>query len=118
MADVLDHAQIMRNEKIGQVILVLQVHHQVDDLRLNRNIQRRDRFIADDQVGVQRQCPCDADALALAAGKFVRIGVHQRGTQPNPGEQRRHPILPLTRRAGAMNGQRLTNDVPGGHARV
>ena len=58
--------------------LVLQIHQQIDDLRLNRHIQRGHRFVADDQLRIERQRARDADALALAAGEFVRIRLHQR----------------------------------------
>ena len=40
VADVFHHRQIMGNEQIGEVELVLQVFEQVNDLRLDRHIQR------------------------------------------------------------------------------
>jgi hypothetical protein len=46
---------------------------QIDDLRLHGNIQRAHRLVADDQFRLDRQRARDADALALAAGKFMRI---------------------------------------------
>jgi hypothetical protein len=39
------------DEQIGQPELALQVLHQVDDLRLDRDVQRRDRLVADDEFG-------------------------------------------------------------------
>ena len=50
VADMLDHREIVRDEQIGQPELVLQVHQQVDDLRLDRHVERRDRLVADDQI--------------------------------------------------------------------
>jgi hypothetical protein len=44
----------------------LQVHHQVDDLRLDRDVQRRHRLVGHD-LGLERQRARDGDALALAA---------------------------------------------------
>ncbi len=70
---VVDHRQIVRDEQIGEAELVLQVLEQVEDLRLHRYVERRDRLVADQQVGIERQRPGDADALALAARKAVRI---------------------------------------------
>lgn len=65
----------MRNKKIGIAVMVLQVFHQVDDLCLNRNIQRTQRLIANNKFGIQRNGPRDADPLALPTGKFVGIAV-------------------------------------------
>jgi hypothetical protein len=45
-------ARIVRDEQVGQLELVLQVHQQVDDLRLDRDVERGDRLVADDQLRV------------------------------------------------------------------
>lgn len=50
VADMLDHRQVMGNEQVGNAQLRLQVLQQVDDLRLNRNVQCRDRLVAEDDV--------------------------------------------------------------------
>ena len=47
--------------------LALQVAEEVDDRRLHGDIERRHRLVADDEVGLHRQRPGDADALALPA---------------------------------------------------
>src|SRR5262245_28141192 len=39
MADVLDHPEIMGNEKVGEVHFLLQFLQEIDNLCLNRNIQ-------------------------------------------------------------------------------
>ena len=52
---------------------LLQVLEQVEDLRLDRDVERGDRLVADDEVRVQGERARDADALALAAGELVRI---------------------------------------------
>ena len=72
VAHVFDHGKIVGDEDIGQVQLLLDVLHQVEYLRLNGHIQRRDRLIADEQVGADAQRAGNAQALALAAGKLVR----------------------------------------------
>ncbi|MNP37060.1 hypothetical protein D3C76_1304840 [compost metagenome] len=53
VADIFDRAESVRNEQIGQIELLLQILEKVQDLSLNRYIQRRYRFIADDQLGLQ-----------------------------------------------------------------
>ena len=72
-ADMFHHAQIVRDKKIGQLEFLLQILQQVQYLRLDRHIERGHRFVADDELGVLSQGPRDADALALAAGKGVRV---------------------------------------------
>ena len=67
MTDMLHHRQIMGDEEIGQAQFALQVHHQVDHLRLHGDIERRHRFVGNDQPRFERQRPGDAEPLALAA---------------------------------------------------
>ena len=43
-----DHRQIVSDEKIGEFELFLQGKKKIGDLRLNRDIESGDRFIADD----------------------------------------------------------------------
>ena len=40
IANVFDHAEIMRDEQIGQMQFLLQFEQQVKDLGLNRNVER------------------------------------------------------------------------------
>jgi hypothetical protein len=47
---------------------------QLENLRLNCRIERRRRFVGDQQVRVSRQRHRDHDALVLAAREFVRVG--------------------------------------------
>ncbi|GAA0007739.1 hypothetical protein BRDID11002_77450 [Bradyrhizobium diazoefficiens] len=59
-----DHGEVVRDEEIGEAVLALQVDQQIDHLRLDRDVERGDRLVADDQARPQRERPCDADALA------------------------------------------------------
>ncbi len=118
MADVLDHGEVVGDEQVGELELVLQLHQQVDDLRLDRDVERRHRLIADDQLGIERQRAGDADPLALAAGEFVRIGVHRLGPEAGAFEQRGDALAALGRRADVVHDQRLAHDLARRHARV
>ncbi len=66
----------MGDEQIGEPVRGLQIVQQVEDLRLDRDVERRHRLVADDQFGVDGERPCDADALPLAAGEFMRVTLH------------------------------------------
>ena len=73
--DVADHAEVMRDEQVGQLQVLLQLLQQVDDLGLDGDVERRDRLVADDEVGRGGERAGDADPLPLAAGELVRIAV-------------------------------------------
>ena len=45
-----DHRQVVADEEIGQLELVLQIAHQVQDLRLHRHVERRRRLVAHDEL--------------------------------------------------------------------
>ena len=81
VGDVLNNGKVVADEEVGQLVLILQLVQQVDDLRLNGHIQRRDRLVADDKLGVERERTRDADTLALAAGELVRVAVLVEGLQ-------------------------------------
>ena len=72
VGDIPDDADIVRDEQIGQIFLLLQIQQQIDDLRLDGDIKRGDRLIADDKFRVQDQRAGNSDPLALTTGEFVR----------------------------------------------
>ena len=67
VSKILHHIEIMRDEQIGEVEFLLKIPKQVQDLRLNRHIQGRYRFITDDEFGIERKSTRNADPLTLAA---------------------------------------------------
>jgi hypothetical protein len=72
VGDVAHHRKIVRDEQVGQAELLLQRLQQIDDLRLDRHVERGDRLVENEQIGTQRQSTGNGDALALAAGEFTR----------------------------------------------
>src|SRR3984957_125777 len=48
-----DHREVVADEEIGEAELVLQVAHQIEDLRLHGYIERRGRLVADDELGLR-----------------------------------------------------------------
>ena len=113
------HRQIVRDEQVGQPEPLLQVEQQVQDLRLDRDVERRDRLVGHDELGVQRQRAGDADALALAAGELVRDS-GRWSTARSPTSSSSSPRAPaaLGAVAHAVDQQRLADDVADRHARV
>ena len=83
-----DNSQVMRHKNVGKAQFFLQVSKQVDDLRLDGNVQGRNRLVADDQLRVARQRAGNTQALTLAAGHFMRVTVsHHNGVQVHKGHQ-------------------------------
>ena len=62
-----NHAEIVRDEEIAHTELRLEIPEQIEHLRLDRDIQSGNRFIADDHGWLWRDRTRDRDALALAA---------------------------------------------------
>ena len=62
---MLDDAHVVGDEQVGQAELALELLEQVEDLRLDRHVERGDRLVADDEVRLEDERPGDADALAL-----------------------------------------------------
>src|SRR6202166_329145 len=118
-ADMLDDRQVMGDEEISEPDLLLQVLQQIDDLGLDRYIQRRHRLIADDQFGFDRERPRDTDALALAAGEFVRMAADMIRLQADGLEQIHDALFELLPGLGQfVNDHGFADDRADAHARI
>ena len=101
-----------------RLALALELDHQVQHLAPHGDVERGDRLIGDDELGIERERARDADALALAAGEFVRIAVEHLAGEPDGLEQRAHFLDLLGPRADAVHEQRLAHDLAHRHARI
>src|SRR6188472_2733643 len=109
----------MSDEDVREAQLALQPLEQVDDLRLNRNVEGGDRLITDDHLGVQRHAAGDADPLPLPARELVRVAVDVLGVETNQIEQFLHPLAPAAlRHYLTMDFEWLTDDVSDRLARI
>ena len=79
--------QVVRDEEVGEVEVALQALEEVDDLGLDRDVERRDGLVADDEVGVERERAREPDALALAARELVRVARRRVGRKPDDLEE-------------------------------
>ncbi len=79
----------------------LEVLQQVDDLALHRHVERRDRLVAHQDLGPQRERTGDPDALPLAAGELVRVPVRVVGVEADELQQLAAP-RPAVRPAASM----------------
>src|SRR5438093_12694445 len=81
MTDMFDDGEVMRDEQVRDPALLLQVLQQVDDLRLDRNVERAYGLIADNHLRLDREGSRDADALPLTAAEFVWVALCVRGVE-------------------------------------
>src|SRR6516165_6457373 len=100
VADESYDAQIVRDEDVGEMETRLELLQQIENLCFNRFVERGDGLIEDEKARLHRQRACDVDALALAAGKLVRIarGVELR----READQGEHGFRPRSRGAPRM----------------
>jgi len=87
--DLTDDSKVVCDKDVGEVELLLQVGQQVDDLRLDRDVECRDGLVRHDEARVERQRPCDANSLALPARELVwvagrRVRVAQQRDRRSP----------------------------------
>ena len=66
----------MGNKDVGQITLFLQLYQKVEYLRLNGNVQCRDRLIADHHLRIDAQCTGNANTLTLTARELMGIAIH------------------------------------------
>ena len=118
IAHMADDAEVVRDEEIGQPERLLQALHQVEDLRLDGHIERRDRLIAHQEFGVGGECPGEHDALALAARELVRKEPLLFGAQAALGKELGHAGRSRLRLTIGHQVERLTDRVAGALARV
>src|SRR6185437_1765093 len=72
VAHVPNDPEIVGDEDVGQLELPLEIVQEVQHLGLDRDVERRDRFVSHDQLRVQGERPGDPDPLALPTRELVR----------------------------------------------
>ena len=73
MRQIVDHREVMRDEQVGQPEVVLQCLEQIENLRLDRDVKRRGRLVANDQLRLDGQCTRNGYALPLAGSRMVPL---------------------------------------------
>jgi hypothetical protein len=107
------------DEDHGQAQPSLEITQQVDDLRLYRDIERRNWLIGDDQLWLYGKSPRDADPLPLTTGKLVRKPRKMIGTESDYLQQLHNALATrATTPCHPMDNQRLCYDLFDRHARI
>ena len=116
-----DHAHVVGDQHDGRAVGLLQLAHQVEDLRLDGDVERRGRLVGDQHLGIARQRHGDHDALAHAARHLVRIGVRRaaraRGCRRGAASRRRVSMASLARQA-LVQRDRLADLLADGEQRI
>ena len=79
VGDFGDHAQVVRDEQHRHAPLVAQMAEDVENLSLNRHVERGRRLVGDQQLGIARERHGDHHPLLLPAGHLVRVIVDAIG---------------------------------------
>ncbi len=110
--------EVVCDEQVGEPAVALEVHQQVEHLRLHRHVERRHRLVAHHEGRLHRERARDADPLPLSAGKLVRIAPGVAGIEPDLFQQRRDPPRYLRSGRETMNLDALGHRGADPHARI
>ncbi len=118
VAHVTHDREVVGDEEVAHAAFLLEVQEEVEDLSLDRDVEGGDGLVADDELGLQGQGPCDADALELAARERGRASGAQGRVDADALEQDVRPPAALGSVVEAMDDPGLGHDVADREARV
>src|SRR5690349_2189225 len=113
-----DDGEIMADQEKGHARLTLEIAHEVQRLRLYRDVERRHRLVCDYEPRPGDERAGDGDALALAPGKLVRILRGVGGLEADGLERGLNASPALGAHRSAERRQRLSHDSLNPLARV
>src|SRR6266511_838571 len=114
IGDVVHDAQVVRDEQVRELDLLLEIVEEVEDLRLDRHVERAHRLVEHEAFRADRERARDADTLSLAAAELVRIAVEGVGGQADEVEE----LADALRLGRARAVDALADDPPHRVARV
>jgi hypothetical protein len=108
----------MGDEENGKTEAFLKVLEEVQDLRLDGDVQGRNGLVTDDETRLEGQSPGDPDTLALTTGKLVGI-LHRRfGAKADDIEEFSDPLAPFPAGLPKVRRKRFGEDVAHPHPGV
>lgn len=118
ITDVFDDSKIMRNEEIREPQLISKVHQKVEDLGLDGDIEGRDGFIGDDQIGTKGDSPGNSDPLPLSSAELMRIPESVLRMETDLLKKFRNPLGFFFSVSHAMDLQSLAHNLSHLHPRI
>ncbi len=103
VADVFDYGEVVGDEEVAETHFLLEVEHEVEDLRLHGNIKGGYGLVADDELRLEGNGAGNADALALAAGELEGIFLGRGGGEADAFESLIHPFATFPSGADVVN---------------
>jgi hypothetical protein len=82
----------VRDKKVAELLLLLQVLEKVHDLGADRHVQGGYRLVKDDQLGIRRQGSGESDPLPLAPAELVGESIGGVRRQPHLTEHLPHAV--------------------------
>src|SRR5471032_1693261 len=83
ISDIADDRKVMRDEEQGEPEFGLEVGQEIENLRLDGDIEGGHRLVADHEFRFEHEGSGDAYTLSLAARKFVWVALQCRRGQAN-----------------------------------
>ena len=105
VTEVAHDIQIMRNKEAGEVEIAAQALKKVQDLRLDAQIQGRNRLVRNQELGARDEGAADGRTLALTAGKILRKAFGDLRIESHGGEHFLHFPASLFSGKMALNEQ-------------
>jgi hypothetical protein len=118
MTHMLDDAEVMGDEEIRVTVTSLKFLDEVENLCLDRNIERRRRLVKDDELWARDQGPGNSNALPLAATEFMRVTIHMLFIQSHFGEARSDPCDDLLTFGKTVHLEGIPNGLFDQHPRI
>ena len=90
---------------------------EIENLRLDGDVERRGRLVQNDKPRVESNCASDADPLALTSAELVREPPQMVLVQADPVQQCERPVEPFLSR-NCVRFHRFREDVSDEHPRI
>ena len=91
--DVADDAEIVRDEEVRDLLLRLQLDEEVEDRRLDGDVERGGRLVADDELRVARERTRDRDSLLQARPRAAPASASASAQSDGHGRRARASAL-------------------------
>jgi len=118
-ADEADDVEIVRNEEISNPKFLAKIQQQVHNLCLDRDIERAQRLITNDEVRFESECSGNAYPLTLPPAEFVRVARHAIRAKSYLVEQLSNERFAFGNGlADIVDNERFGNDLFDGHSGV
>ena len=118
VAHVMNDRHVMTDKEITKAEFILQIVEKIQDLGLDRDIERRGRFVADDESRLDGQRPGDSNALPLTAAELVRVSICSLLPETAALQELFDSVLKFVTFGETVHHQRLSNQSADPHSRI